>query len=150
MSSLCNIFMLSSFRSFLWVLIKGNGIRFSFFLRQAFSWPWMSLHGLQVNGISHWGIVFLCPSRYVTWIPDLLHFGLATCSCSKVVCWPEAVAVGGQVKREKVFSTTHSSSSLQNLPLRGGLSGPPTGHIVLSLLYFPFLRFSKCFQWSAS
>lgn len=75
-----------------------------------------------------------------TW---LAPFWACTCSCSEVACWPEAVTVSGQVKMEKEFLITYSSFSPRNLPLRGSLSGLPTGHIALSRLYFPFPWFCK-------
>lgn len=96
---------------------------------------------------AHWeGIVLFTPplcdlNTY------LVYFTPWACTCS---CWPEAMAVSGRVKIEKEPSNTHSSMSPQNLPLRGSLSGPCTGHIALSRRYFPFLRFCKCFEWSRS
>lgn len=63
---LCNIFILSFYRCFLWVLIKGNGIRFSFFPSQASSRLWMLSRRWQGNG--------LCPPRRrCTCSPLLFH-----------------------------------------------------------------------------
>lgn len=110
MSSLFNMFILSFHRSFLWVVIKGNVIRFSFLSNVL-----LTLKAVAQTA-DEWHLpaeeeLHFCPFCYVTWIPGLFHFGTATCSCSEVARWPEVIPVGAQVKREKEFSATHSSIS---------------------------------------
>lgn len=132
MPSLCNILIFSFYRSFLWALIKGNGIKV-FFLP-------LSNVLLTLNTVTQIAGGWDLPTEEelhfpllpgCDWNTWLVPFGLATCSCSEVAA--DLKALQGQSGEEGARVLSHT---FFHLPSESTSQRSPKMHCFITAVAF--------------